>query len=415
MAQLVVANREELYDALDRYAYERRAEIDRRDLGADTGLIKSYVLETSRHDGAADIPAALAGTGLRPERLGDGDVFTLFRGGEHLGYAEPLGGRHLAVHSYMQNTRQIDETMRRLVRRTPALDALWLAGETFHQLLRQIVAPLSPQRNTIVKCAYVPEFATPGAATEDVDEDDLPWATSPAAADAGLGEDTDPDKRVASLMERAGRLARNLPRYQAIDPAWRAIRTMRIPGVEHGGYDLYSWGKLTHRAASFTAGRGWLRDITAIYERATRAIEELVWLAAEPTRLPGDPGITLRGAPVVCRFPEPLPDAVFRTFVAEVFERGEGTFRLWGEPLRLGERKVHVYGVDLHLFQQLYMELTPRHFTFILPAGTCGNTVHRLMTNLQRAVDPAVTMTVGDTDYAALLAGAIRHQGAADA
>src|SRR5215218_7159699 len=74
MSQHTVASKEDLYDSLEQYASERREEIDKRDLGRDTGLIKSYLLETTRHDGEADIPAALARTDLRAERLGDGDA-----------------------------------------------------------------------------------------------------------------------------------------------------------------------------------------------------------------------------------------------------------------------------------------------------------------------------------------------------
>lgn len=401
-----VTNREQLYDALDQYALERRAEIDRRDLGADTGLIKSYVLELSRHEGKADVPAAFVGTGLRPHPLGDDGVFALLRDSQHLGYVEPLGSRYLAVHSQLQNTAQIDETIQRLVRRTPALDSLWLAGDLFRQLLLHVVAPLSPHRSTIVKFEHAPRFAAGVQADEEGADDELLWATSPPAAGDTAAEDIDPDRRSASLMQRVGRLARTLPEYQRIDPVWRTIRAMRIPGAGHGGYELYSWGKMTHRTDSFRSGRTWLRELVEIYERATRAIEEIAWIEAEPEP-PDGRSVGLRGLPVVCRFLEPLTDAVFHGFVEAVFKRGETDFRLWGEPIWLGERKVHVYGLDLHLWQPLQMELTPRHFVFLLPAGTCGNTVHRLMTNLQRFVDPGVEMSVGGVNYGALIKAAI--------
>ena len=88
--------------------------------------------------------------------------------------------------------------------------ALWLAGATFQQLLQRVVAPLSPRRNTIVKFEYVPEFATGRALAIDERDDALAWATSPAPADAAEGDDSDPDQRSASLMERAAGLAATL-------------------------------------------------------------------------------------------------------------------------------------------------------------------------------------------------------------
>jgi hypothetical protein len=34
-----------------------------------------------------------------------------------------------------------------------------------------------------------------------------------------------------------------------------------------------------------------------------------------------------------------------------------------------------------------------------LPEGTCGNTIHRLITNIQRFLDPAVEAWIGDAPY----------------
>ncbi len=164
---------------------------------------------------------------------------------------------------------------------------------------------------------------------------------------------------------------------------------------------------MTHRAPSFREGRSQLVEITRLYDSVTTAIEEAIWLNLEPVDLPGGPSMRIGGAPVIFEFSSPLPDQTFQNLVSTTFEQGRGPLRLWGNPISLGERKVHVYGLDLHLWQRLYMELTPQRFLFILPHGTCGNTVHRLMTNLQRFVDPAVTMTIGDTAYAELFENAL--------
>ena len=72
---------------------------------------------------------------------------------------------------------------------------------------------------------------------------------------------------------------------------------------------------------------------------------------------------------------------------------------MWGNPIYLSEKKVHVYGVDLHLWQRIYLDLTPKRFVVILPRGACGNTVHRLVTNTQRYLDPGVKTFIGDRPY----------------
>jgi hypothetical protein len=82
---------------------------------------------------------------------------------------------------------------------------------------------------------------------------------------------------------------------------------------------------------------------------------------------------------------------------------GQGPLRLMGNPIRLSERKVHVYGVDLHLWQRIYLEMTPKHMTVVLPRGTCGNTIHRLVTNIQRYVAPTINVFIGDTRYSDLI------------
>jgi hypothetical protein len=74
-------------------------------------------------------------------------------------------------------------------------------------------------------------------------------------------------------------------------------------------------------------------------------------------------------------------------------------FRLWGNPIRLGPQKIHIYGLDRHLWQPIFIEMTTDHLIAIVPKGTCGNTVHRLITNIQRYIDPAASAYVGDTEY----------------
>ena len=43
------------------------------------------------------------------------------------------------------------------------------------------------------------------------------------------------------------------------------------------------------------------------------------------------------------------------------------------------------------------------NLTALLPDGTCGNTIHRLVTNIQRFLDPAVEAWIGDTPYSDLI------------
>jgi len=107
----------------------------------------------------------------------------------------------------------------------------------------------------------------------------------------------------------------------------------------------------------------------------------------------------LVGAPLSIRFSESLSSDIFEHWINSTFGRLRNRFRLWGNPIRLGPQKVHVYGIDKHLWQPIFMEITANHLIAIIPKGTCGNAVHRLITNIQRYIDPAANVFVGDTEY----------------
>jgi len=107
----------------------------------------------------------------------------------------------------------------------------------------------------------------------------------------------------------------------------------------------------------------------------------------------------LIGAPVSIIFNETLGKETFDYWIKSTFGRVNNRFRLWGNPIILGPKKVHVYGVDRHLWKPIFLELTDKYLTAIVPKGTCGNTIHRLICNIQRYIDPAAKAYIGDMEY----------------
>ena len=139
--------------------------------------------------------------------------------------------------------------------------------------------------------------------------------------------------------------------------------------------------------------------VVRIYESLLHSTEEQAWYSIkESTGVPGQ-FRKIVGAPLVIRFQEPLNAETFKQWIRATFERKRNKFRLWGHPIRLGSTKVHVYGVDRHLWQPLFLELTEKGCTAIIPNGTCGNTVHRLVTNIQRFLDPGIEAFIGHKPY----------------
>jgi len=405
MALPAFRSRQELFDFLDDYARERKEEIDRWQLGKEKGLIKSYVLETAPPNGSApaDIAAILRSAGWQITPIDAGTLYQVDNvEGKPLGYLEPLSQRYLILHS-IEEARWIDKTVKGDVKETASLDSMWLAGGFFSNLWQILILPQLPERYVKLKFEHLARFeGSAEEVEEEMDEDE-------ELEEGWMGQEVE-ERRASSLMiaERVDRIARFLPQFQDLHPPFKAIKMLRIPSTTgRGGYEFWTWGKITYRAHDFRDGRSQVISITRLYERVTQAIERTIWLQVEETKLEESTDTTLRGAPVTLEFDSPLDLPTFKKFVTTTFERGQGPLRLWGNPIYLSDKKVHVYGVDLHLWQRIYLDLTPKRFVMILPRGTCGNTVHRLVTNIQRYLDPGVKTFIGDRPYDDLIRDAL--------
>ncbi len=392
MDSLVFTSREKAFDFLDDYARQRREEIERHRLGRDQGLIKSYLIETlpANGDPVTNVPDILRDSGWRAVPVDDTAFYRVQDNQGEIGLLESLSSRHLLLHS-IKRTDHADKAVRNAVFTTARLDFAWLAGSTFQTIWQHLILPQMPRRFVTFKFEHLARFE--GTLWNERDEE----------LDEGWNVDELTERRASTLAitERADQIARFLEQLQIYHPPFKAIKMLRIPAAEErGGYDFWSWGKITYRAPSFRDGRSQILSITRLYERATQEIERRLWFQVETTTLhDGGESITLTGAPVTLIFEPPLPLSTFQNFVNTTFERGQGPLRLWGNPIYLGEQKVHIYGIDLHLWKRIYLEITPRQMIVVLPRGTCGNSVHRLVTNIQRYLTPTVKVFIGDVQY----------------
>lgn len=99
--------------------------------------------------------------------------------------------------------------------------------------------------------------------------------------------------------------------------------------------------------------------------------------------------------PVVLRFSRPIPD--LELFLDGLFSARE-PFRLWGIPRMVGSGAAEVEAVDLHVGQQVRFDITAEWMRVYLFAGGCGNSVVRLVVNLQHHFDSRVTIVDDDLD-----------------
>jgi|ERR1039458_30726 hypothetical protein len=92
----------------------------------------------------------------------------------------------------------------------------------------------------------------------------------------------------------------------------------------------------------------------------------------------------LTGGPIELTFSRRLSD--FPGFIDRLLS-SRAPFRLWGVVDDYGDEYVEVDAVDLHVGSRVRLEISPNALRLHLLRGGCGNTVARLISNLQRHVD----------------------------
>ena len=384
-------DRRAYFDYLDRWMVGTVNNLRKR--MTTRAMTKAFLLETSRSGSPGDAKAAL--TGSLHQRIEAIDE-TLFRMRWHSetedwALAEIENERYPVIYTAVDSdvaNRRIDQ----LVARSSLLDRAWFSSSMFQQLWKVVVSAYPPDRFSRIVFEHESVYQRfEGDTLEQNDEDDV---------EEDPNEDERPlqaERRRARMQitERIGRMQDAvLPWERQYDPL-ASIVQLRVPAPTRGGYDVYYNGRFTNRSDSTTSFRQAVRDVTQRYRVSTKQVEDATWpaIASANDGLRGS-----IGAPLLIQFSEPLDLFVFDRWIATL-RRKNNRFRLWGTPLSLGPGKVHIYAVDNHLWQPINLEITRSHVYAMLPTGTCGNTVHRLVTNIQRFVQPKVSVFVGDRTY----------------
>jgi hypothetical protein len=380
-----LTKRRDYFDYFDGQSIQAAEELVERRLGR--GLVKTYMLETTGSDGRApDLPSVLQRLGLevRPvdEELA---VVGAAQYGGDVALLETSERRHPVLYTLL-DASQSDPWVQRLVSSTPWLDRLWLSAGMFHALWGYVQRAAGPRRYTKLGFEYEGRFEA--GELEDLE------ATSPDEPT----EDIEEYRRSSrfTIVDRVGIVARTLPRLEETYRPLSSMTQLRIPSAHRGGHDFYHDGKVTNRSNSFDDHQQTVKFVVRLYRRVTEVAEETMLLRTETAV---DDEVRLPGAPLYVEFSEPLESASYEAWVNSTFSSRGNEFRLAGHPFRLSPEKVHVYGIDRHLWQPVSLELTPAYAFAFLPAGTCGNTVHRFITNVQRYLNPDVRAWIGDSSY----------------
>jgi len=292
-----------------------------------------------------------------------------------------------------------DRWVRQKVDANPWLDRLWLSSPILFELWREVKATTPPQRYARLGFEHEARYEPsddPEAVAED-DGDDADYETPSAFAERR--------RSVVTLTERLSVLDDKLQRLiESYDPL-RSLVHLQMPAAGRGGHRLSYDGRATNRSDSFADHRATVRRILALYRSITEHAEDRLWV---DTTDAGEGGFKISGSPLLIEFGEPLSEPLFNRFVELALERRTSRFRIGGFVTRRGPTKVHVVAIDRHLWQPFLLEATNRHLLAVLPHGTCGNTVHRLVANVQRELAPTARAWLGSESYDTAVADAAR-------
>jgi hypothetical protein len=101
-------------------------------------------------------------------------------------------------------------------------------------------------------------------------------------------------------------------------------------------------------------------------------------------------GGRLVGGPIELTFSRPLTD--INLFLDGLLSSRE-PFRLWGIANDVSDDYTEIEAVDLHVGQRIRIEVSSTMIRIFLRTGGCGNTIARLVSNLQHHVDGGLSAT----------------------
>ncbi|WP_420438181.1 hypothetical protein [Candidatus Poriferisodalis sp.] len=385
-------SREAFVDHLEGYTEPTVAEL--RDGKLTRKLLKTYMLETARHDHATPELAALFPPHIQMHRLDD----TLYRvedathEGRVVGLLEALEERHPVFYTTLA-ADDSNKWVRQVVDRNPWLDRLWLSSPILFELWKYVQRTTPAHRYVRLGFEHEAWYETASDLSDtdaaEIDDDE------PADDEAAHGFVERRRSKVA-LTERLGVLQEKLPQFRDLYDPMHSLVQLQIPSGSRGGHLLYHDGHATNRSDSFVEHRSAVAQVLGLYRRITEHSEDQLWV---DTIEVGEDGFTVKGAPVTIGFRQPLSEATFNRFVDLGLERRTSRLRIGGYVTRRGPTKVHVAAIDRHLWQPFLLEVTSKQLVAVLPRGTCGNTIHRLVTNVQRLLDPSVDVWLGNERY----------------
>ncbi len=372
-------------------------------------LVKSFLLEHVAHgNGHAPKPpqVLLERLGLRVRPIDESFFEVQDRieadatGAERIapvGYLEPYDSRFFAYYT-TELSVDAQRRVRRWIGSSPDLDSAWFTSQLLQSLWERVASHRASSRYTRLVFSHESIFDLPSNAED---------GGHPAEEGDDNRDEETPSREHRNarfvMGDRVGPIKDVLKRLQDAYNPLNALYSLRIPSANRrGGHDVFQGGQVTCRSDSFEDHRNTVRSLYKTYKGVLDVTERRAWSESEAHPQRAGRTAESRGVPLIVRFEgEKLSPQTFDRWISLAFQK-RNVFRLWGNPIRLGPTKVHVYGADRHLWQPLQLELTESGLVALLPLGTCGNTFHRLVANIQRYVCPKIQAWLGGTPFSDL-------------
>jgi len=156
--------------------------------------------------------------------------------------------------------------------------------------------------------------------------------------------------------------------------------------------DVTYYGKITGRGTSFSKHHSIVQNVLSSYKSKIKHLENdySYIFNIEDHGLKGQPiEIHLQRQSINI---EKLVDTIFS---------GKKPYYLWGVPDWRNENYCQVNAVDLHtgnFGRNLEFEIMPHLIRVLLPKGSCGNTIARLVTNIHQSIDATSYFQGGSLD-----------------
>ena len=354
--------------------------------------LKTYMLETARAGRwGRSLPESFS-NGVRLETI-DEALFKVRDGGHQdkvVGLLEVLNERHPMFHTTLKSDDS-DNWVSKNVDQTPWFDRMWLSSHILTSIWNYTREIFDPARYVGFGFEHEAKYEMANNSSLYDNNSDIEDMEEEIES-----SETDRRKSRVYITEKLGILSEKLDSFTDLYDPLHSLVQLQIPAVTRGGHRLHYDGKVINLSDSFFGHRAKIISIVDLYQRLTEKAENELWLGASDA---GGGGFRMDGEPITIQFSQELSEETFNKFVTYGLQRRNSMLRIGGYLHRRGPRKIHLSAIDRHLWQPFLLEATTKHILVLLPRGTCGNAIHRLVTYVQRFISPKINVWLGNELY----------------